>query len=30
MIGDDQRPPFFLLAMYSRKERLTIKSDKIE
>jgi hypothetical protein len=32
MIGDDQRtPPFFFpLAMYSRKEKLTIKSAKIE
>jgi hypothetical protein len=30
MIGDDQHPPFFLLAMYSQKEKLTIKSAKIE
>jgi hypothetical protein len=30
MIGDDQRPPFFWLAMYSRKEKLTIKSAKIK
>jgi hypothetical protein len=30
MTGDGQPPPFFLLAMYSRKEKLKIKSAKIK